>query len=280
MILSAHDLRHSYEGEIASLNGLSLKIERAKKLAILGANGAGKTTLLLHLNGSLKPNSGEIRLDGEKVGYDRAGLIAWRRRVGMVLQDPDDQLFAPSVLADVAFGPLNLGMSDEEARERAISTLAELRIAELAPRPPHLLSLGQKKRVAIAGIVAMRPDVLLLDEPAAGLDAHGTAHLLAVLDRLVEDGATIVFSTHDTELALAWADEAAIFGHGVVLRHGTPVDLLSDRELLRQARLKMPWPIEIGLAIDPIAPPPRRRAEVLELLKRNSPEKPGEHRNP
>jgi cobalt/nickel transport system ATP-binding protein len=268
------DLRHAYEGEIASLKGLSLEVGRAKKLAILGANGAGKTTLLLHLNGTLKPISGEIRLDGVPVSHNRAGLIAWRRRVGMVMQDPDDQLFAPSVLADVAFGPLNLGLSDEEARERALSTLAELRISDLATRPPHLLSLGQKKRVAIAGIVAMRPDVLLLDEPAAGLDAHGTAHLLAVLDRLVDDGATIVFSTHDSELALAFADEAAIFSEGIVLRHGAPVDLLADRELLRQARLKMPWPIELGLRARELglceadAPLPRKRGEALAILDR------------
>lgn len=167
-LLEAYGLTYDYPGGVQALSGLDLSVERGRRLAILGPNGAGKTTLLLHLNGTLRPTSGRVLLDGVVAGYCRADLTVWRRRVGLVLQDADDQLFAASVAEDVSFGPLNLGLSDEEARQRVDEALAALRIADLADRPTHMLSFGQKKRAAIAGAVAMRPEILLLDEPTAG----------------------------------------------------------------------------------------------------------------
>ena len=143
-ILQAEALSYAFPGGIPALSELSLTIERGRRLAILGPNGAGKTTLLLHLNGTLRPDSGRVLLDGEPVGYSRAGLTAWRRRVGLVLQDPDDQLFAASVFEDVSFGPLNIGLGETQARERVNETLAELRIADLADRATHMLPGGRR----------------------------------------------------------------------------------------------------------------------------------------
>lgn len=272
VILEARGLTYAYPGGVAALSGLDLAVRRGRRLAILGPNGAGKTTLLMHLNGTLRPGAGEVRLDGATQRYDRACLAAWRRRVGLVLQEPDDQLFAPSVAEDVSFGPLNLGLSDDQARARVAEALDALRIADLAERPTHMLSFGQKKRVAIAGAVAMRPDVLLLDEPTAGLDQFGAVHLLAALDKLRAGGATLAFTTHDVDLAWAWADGVALFVGGRVIRQGPPEDVLADAEALAQARLKPPLLLELGLkarargwlAAD--APMPRTRAEALALM--------------
>jgi cobalt/nickel transport system ATP-binding protein len=273
-LLQAISLHHHYPGGVPALKGLDLSITQGRKLAILGANGAGKTTLLLHLNGSLKPSSGEIRLDGQPVAYSRAALAAWRRRVGLVLQEADDQLFAASVGEDVSFGPLNLGLSEEEAAGRVAEALESLRITDLAERPTHMLSFGQKKRAAIAGALAMRPEVLLLDEPSAGLDQHSTTHLLAVLGKLSEGGTTLVFTTHDVDLAFAFADEVALFDQGKVLAQGDALAILSDEALLKTARLKPPFVLELGLQarwiglIGEEEALPRTRAEALELLGR------------
>jgi cobalt/nickel transport system ATP-binding protein len=273
-LLQAISLHHHYPGGVPALKGLDLAITQGRKLAILGANGAGKTTLLLHLNGSLKPSAGEIRLDGQPVAYSRAALAAWRRRVGLVLQEADDQLFAASVGEDVSFGPLNLGLSEEQAAERVAEALESLRISDLAERPTHMLSFGQKKRAAIAGALAMRPEVLLLDEPSAGLDQHSTTHLLAVLSKLSDAGTTLVFTTHDVDLAFAFADEVALFDQGKVLAQGDALAILSDEALLKTARLKPPFVLELGLQAKRMGligegeALPRTRAEALELLGR------------
>ena len=273
-ILEAKDLAYAYAGGVAALAGLDLAVARGRRLAILGPNGAGKTTLLLHLNGTLRPAAGEVRHDGKPVSYCRAGLAALRRRVGLVLQDPDDQLFAPTVAEDVSFGPLNLGLSEDEARDRVDAALAALEISDLAQRPTHMLSFGQKKRAAIAGAVAMGPEVLLLDEPAAGLDGHGTAALLATLERLSAAGTTLVFTTHDVDLAWSWSDAVALFAAGRLLRQGPPHEVLADRTALDACGLRPPFLLELGeaaraaglLAAD--APLPRDRAEALALIRR------------
>jgi cobalt/nickel transport system ATP-binding protein len=164
-LMEISGLAYFYPGGVAGLDGLDLRIARGRKLAVLGPNGAGKTTLLLHLNGSLRPASGQIRLDGGTMSYGRQALNDWRRRVGLVLQDADDQLFAASVAEDVSFGPLNLGLTEGETRQRVTEALAALNMSHLAQRSTHMLSFGQKKRAAIAGAIAMRPEILMLDEP-------------------------------------------------------------------------------------------------------------------
>ena len=270
-LLSIHGLEYAYPGGIVALRGLDLSIERGQKLAILGPNGSGKTTLLLHLNGTCKPTRGEIRLDGQPAGYDHRALNQWRRRVGLVLQEPDDQLFAATVGQDVSFGPLNLGLSAAETAERVNEALAALRVSHLAERATHALSFGQKKRVAIAGVLAMRPEILVLDEPTAGLDPHGVNHLLGALQQLHEAGTTLVFSTHDVELAYAWADRVALFHDGAVLCQGETTAVLGNREVLHQARLRPPLLLEVAEALgagqNQYCPPPRSREAVLGLLR-------------
>lgn len=273
-LLEARGLRYDYPGGVEGLCGADLTVRQGRRLAILGANGSGKTTLLLHLNGTLRPSAGEVRLDGRVLGWSRSELNAWRRRVGLVLQEADDQLFAASVGEDVSFGVLNLGLPEAEVRARVAETLAGLRIPELADRPPHLLSFGQKKRVAIAGAVAMRPEILLLDEPTAGLDHHGVVHLLAVLDRLAAAGTTLVLTLHDVDLAYALADEVALVGHGRVLAQGPARAVLGDRAVMASARLPVPFVLDLGLALREAGllaestALPRRREELLGLLRR------------
>lgn len=273
-ILQAEALSYVFPGAIAALSGLSLTVRRGRRLAILGPNGAGKTTLLLHLNGTLRPTSGRVLLDGEPVGYSRASLTVWRRRVGLVLQDADDQLFAASVFEDVSFGPLNLGLDAPQARERVNEALAALRIAELADRATHMLSGGQKKRVAIAGAVAMRPDVPLLDEPTAGLDHDACGHLLSVLSELSAGGTTLVFTTHDVDLAYTLADEVALFSGGTVIAHGPAETVLADGKALAEAHLRPPLLLELGLKARVFGwlasgePLPREPQDMLALMDR------------
>ncbi len=266
-ILTARGLEYRYPGDIAALTGADLEVRRGRRLALLGANGCGKTTLLLHLNGTLKPTRGEVRLDGRPVGYGRRALTEWRGRVGLVMQEPDDQLFSSTVYQDCSFGPLNQGLPEAVVHERVCGALERLRIAHLADRPTHALSFGQKKRATIAGVLAMEPQVLILDEPTAGLDPHGVAHLLGALERLRQGGTTLVFSTHDVDLAWAWADEVAILGDGRVLCQGEALAVLDDAERLHAAHLKTPAVLAMARALGVAGPPPRTQAGLIARLQ-------------
>ncbi|MCP3816845.1 ATP-binding cassette domain-containing protein [Streptomyces sp. A3M-1-3] len=231
---------YAYQDGPDVLSGVNFGIRQGRSLALLGRNGSGKTTLLRLLSGGLRCGSGELRLDCEPVAYDRAGLTRLRTTVQLVVQDPDDQLFAASVGQDVSFGPMNLGLPEAEVRDRVAESLEALDIVALRDRPTHLLSYGQRKRAAIAGAVAMRPRVLILDEPTAGLDPHGQERLLEVLGRLRDLGTTVVMATHDVDLALRWADDAAVLAPDG-LRTGPIGELLADQGLLDAARLRRPW---------------------------------------
>ncbi|ORT55910.1 ATP-binding cassette domain-containing protein [Streptomyces sp. CB03238] len=235
---------YAYEDGPAVLRGVDFTVPEGRSIALLGRNGSGKTTMLRLLSGGLRCASGQLRLEGRDVSYDRAGLTRLRTTVQLVVQDPDDQLFAASVGQDVSFGPMNLGLTEAEVRERVREALEALDITALEDRPTHLLSYGQRKRAAIAGAVAMRPRVLILDEPTAGLDPHGQERLLAVLDRLRASGTTVVMATHDVDLALRWADDAAVLTPDG-LRTGPVAELLADGALLDAARLRRPW----GMAV-------------------------------
>ncbi|WP_175410327.1 ATP-binding cassette domain-containing protein [Streptomyces sp. TRM64462] len=230
----------AYEDGPPVLSGVDFAVPEGRSLALLGRNGSGKTTLLRLLSGGLRCASGRLRVAGEDVAYDRKGLTRLRTTVQLVVQDPDDQLFAASVGQDVSFGPMNLGLPDDEVRARVREALAALDITSLEDRPTHLLSYGQRKRAAIAGAVAMRPRVLILDEPTAGLDPHGQERLLEVLDGLRTSGTTVVMATHDVDLALRWADDAAVLTPDG-LRTGPVAELLADADLLDAARLRRPW---------------------------------------
>ena len=275
-MLEISDVDYSYPGGVQALSAVNLRVNPGEKLAILGPNGAGKTTLLMLMNGTIRPGRGEIRLDQEPIGYGKAGLRALRRKVGMVLQDPDDQLFAATVFEDVSFGPLNIGLSKTEAADRVHATLAALQIGDLAERPTHMLSFGQRKRVAIAGIVAMEPKILLLDEPTAGLDPLGVVHLLAALRQVSRKGTTIVLTTHDMDTAFAWADRIAIFGDRRVACVGTPEAVFEDAQMLKRLHMRRPiiWEMAHLLRqrgiIDPTPPMPRTRRELLAALSPQS----------
>ncbi|MGW7302654.1 ATP-binding cassette domain-containing protein [Streptomyces sp. NPDC054829] len=231
---------YAYEEGPTVLDGLDFAVREGRSLALLGRNGSGKTTLMRLLSGGLRPREGRLTVEGRPVSYDRKGLTRLRTTVQLVVQDPDDQLFAASVGQDVSFGPLNLGLSDAEVRTRVEEALAALDITALAERPTHLLSYGQRKRTAIAGAVAMRPRVLILDEPTAGLDPDGQERLLATLDRLRAGGTTVVMATHDVDLALRWADDAALLTPGGV-RTGPAPAMLARTDLLARAGLRLPW---------------------------------------
>lgn len=272
-VLAAEGLTYSYDGGLAALDGLDLVISPGRRLALVGANGAGKTTLLLHLNGTLRPRSGSMWVKGRRAGYGRRDLTAWRQVVGLVFQNPEDQLFAGTVSQDISFGPMNLGIPVADIRERVEDALESLDIVALRDRPTHMLSFGQKKRVAIAGAVAMRPEVLIIDEPLSGLDPSGAEHLLAVLARLARSGTTLVLATHDMSLAYAWADEVAVMRDGIIAAHGDPSTVMSDVALLHASGLRVPWVLEVDRqlrsvgVVDPGKPPLRSRGELIAALE-------------
>ncbi|MGW6539903.1 energy-coupling factor ABC transporter ATP-binding protein [Streptomyces sp. NPDC055051] len=260
----------AYEDGPAVLSDVAFAVTEGRAVALLGRNGGGKTTLLRLLSGGLRCGEGALLLDGTEVAYDRRGLTRLRTSVQLVVQDPDDQLFAASVAQDVSFGPMNLGLPEEEVRLRVAEALAALDITALADRPTHLLSYGQRKRAAIAGAVAMRPRVLIMDEPTAGLDPHGQERLLETLERLRAAGTTVVMATHDVDLALRWADEAAVLSPAG-LRTGPAAELLADEALLDAARLRRPWAVPVERLLRergllPVGVPGPRTAEDLDAL--------------
>jgi cobalt/nickel transport system ATP-binding protein len=271
-VIAADGVTFAYPDGTVALRNLTVCVPRGQRVAILGANGSGKSTLFLTLNGILKPASGGVLLGGEPVRYDRKGLNDLRRRVGLVFQDPDSQLFAASVRQDISFGPINLGLSEDEVRARVDTAVRDTQIEDLVERPTHLLSYGQKKRVAIAGVLAMDPELIVADEPTAGLDPEATARLLDLLNRLHAGGRTIVISTHDVELALAWADTVLVLRKGELLAHGTPERVFSNVDLLRSARLLPPIVLETFERLHDAgflpedAPPPRTAAELADLI--------------
>lgn len=266
-VLEARGLCFSYETGRPVLDGADLALHAGRRVAVLGPNGGGKTTLFRLLAGALAPGAGQVLLDGEPVRRTRRGLTALRTQVQLVLQDPDDQLFSASVGQDVSFGPVNMGLPADDVRARVDAALAALGITGLADRPTHMLSFGQKKRVAIAGAVAMAPRLLVLDEPTAGLDPAGVEELLDTLAGLHATGTTPVLSTHDVDLAHRFADEVAVVVDGRVVTGETSA-VLGDTALLRAARLGPAWAPAVHrlLAAAGSDARPRTAAELHGLL--------------
>ena len=273
--IEARELCYAYEDGVPALDHVSLKAERGRITGVLGANGAGKSTLFLNLNGVLTPQSGEVLLDGVPVRRDRKGLLELRRRVGIVFQDPDDQLFSADVYRDVSFGAVNLGLPEGEVRRRVEDALARTGISHLRDRPTHALSFGQKKRAAIAGVLVMEPEVLILDEPTAGLDPGGVSSLLELIGELRDAGMAVLLATHDMDLVPLCCDDACLLGGGRVLASGTPEELFQNPALLRENHLRLPRIAHLmdilrdrdGLDADPAATIGAARREILRLLK-------------
>lgn len=219
-LIEVVNLRFRYEDGTAALDGVNFRLFASETVALLGPNGSGKTTFLLHLNGLLQ-GEGEVRVCGLKV--EKKNLAAIRRRVGLLFQDPDEQLFMPSVLEDVAFGPLSAGVPPEEALRRARQALAQVGMAEACDRAPYHLSAGEKRRVALAGVLVAEPEVLILDEPTTYLDPPGQRDLVALLRRLPQ---AKIIATHDANLARALATRAVFFKRGRIVSDGPVQELI------------------------------------------------------
>jgi len=232
--VEVEDLHYTYPDGTVALRGVCLRVGQGERLGLLGPNGAGKSTLILHLNGLLQ-GEGEVRIGEERV--EARTLRSIRRRVGLVFQNPDDQLFMPRVFDDVAFGPLNAGHEEAEVRQRVGRALAQVGMSGSEERPPHHLSLGQKKRVAIATVLVLDCEVLVLDEPAAGLDPRGRRGMINLLRRLP---LTQIIATHDLDFALELCPRVAVMDEGRVVTEGPAAEVLGDHALLEAHGLEVP----------------------------------------
>ena len=275
-VIEAQDVSFTYEGnEEKALEGLDLKIRRGSRVAFMGGNGSGKSTFFLCLNGIRKPDSGRICIDGKPIEYTRKGLLDVRGKVGIVFQEPDNQLFSASVYEEISFGILNLGADEETARREVDQVIGELEITPFKDRPAHALSGGQKKQVAIADILVMHPEVMILDEPAAALDPAHTRKVHQIVDRLTGKGITVLMATHDIDYAYRWADEIVLMHEGRVLRQGTPEAVCADRAALREAELEPPSVLRLweclqdkGM-ISRTDRHPRSTDELIRMLERD-----------
>ena len=271
-ILELRKVSYRYPDGSRGLDDCSISFQRGRRTAPLGLNGGGKTTLFLQCNGVLRPQSGQVLLEGSPLDYGRKGLRRLRSRVGVVFQNPDAQLFSASVREDVSFGPLNLGLATEVVRDRVERSLTAVGMAGHADRPVHAMSYGQKKRVCIAGVLAMGPELLILDEPMAGLDAAMQAELTVVLQRLHDSGMTIIIATHDIDFAYQWADRVSVLETGRCAANWPASELPWVLERLESFGIGIPRVAQLhrslmaaGLASDDTLPP-RSHQQLLDQL--------------
>lgn len=240
-IIEARDIVYKYkENKKPSMNHVSIGIKRGVKTILLGANGAGKSTLFYHFNGVFKPDSGKVLYNGSLISYRKKGLKALRSDVAVVLQNPDDQIFCATVEEDIAFGPKNLGLSEEEVCKRVDEALFQTGMIQIRKKGTLKLSYGQRKRLAFAGAIAMKPKVLIMDEPTAGLDPQMSHELMELADQLHHTGTTVVISTHDVDLAYAWADEIHVLRKGVMIYSGVSEEFYSDSIQVSMSGLMLP----------------------------------------
>lgn len=239
-IIKAQNLSFNYPDGTKALKNIYFKIKKGERCVFIGSNGAGKSTLFLNLNGILIPTSGSLTIGGIPVRNQKEDLQKIREKLGLVFQNPDNQLFAPTVLEDVAFGPMNMGLSMKEIDRRVEEALKRVGMEGSEEKPPHHLSGGQKKRVAIAGVLAMKPNIVALDEPTSGLDPQGSVDILRLLLDLNRDGMTIIITTHNVDLIPLFTDRVYVMHHGVIEAEGTPEEIFSKRDLVKKAHLRTP----------------------------------------
>ena len=237
--LEVKGLAYAYPDGNQALYGVNLTIAPSERVALLGPNGAGKTTLVMHLNGILTAGLGSVQVGGMVVNTDdKDSVREIRRRVGIVFQDPDDQLFMPTVREDVAFGPINMGFTGKELEDRVMEALELVGMSEFADRPPHHLSFGQRRRVAVATVLAMKPEILVLDEPSSNLDPASRRELADILRGL---DITLLMVTHDLPYALELCQRSVILSHGTIVADGTTLEILCNDELMAENRLELPF---------------------------------------
>ncbi len=246
MLLEFEQIGYTYAGSSQpALQGLTLRIPQGKRCALIGQNGCGKTTLFLLANGLYKPQQGVVRWQGEPLKYDRASLMALRQQVGLVFQDPEQQLVASTVEEDISYGLCNLGLPEAEIAQRVGEAIAAFGLTDLVNRPVHHLSLGQKKRVSLADVMVLQPELLLLDEPTAYLDRLHTRDLMVKLKQIWATGTTILMATHDLDLVYGWADWVFVVDRGQLVLEGSPQDVFAHRALLEKLHLGVPQVFEV-----------------------------------
>lgn len=243
--LSTENLSFTYPDGTQALKNINIEIEKGEKVAIIGPNGAGKSTLFSHFNGLTEPTLGCVKIEGKPISFEKDELLKVRQKVGIVFQDPNDQLFAPTVKEDIAFGPMNLGLSYDEVEKRVEDALKMVGMENYEDKTPHHLSGGQQKRIAIAGIIAMKPELMILDEPTAGLDPDGVEKVLNIMNQLNEEGMTLIISSHDIDMISKYADKIFVLYNGEIIESGNKNKIFSDMELLKKAHLRTPITTEI-----------------------------------
>jgi cobalt/nickel transport system ATP-binding protein len=270
-LLEFRDIYYSYPmAATPTLEGLSFRLPRHKKTALIGQNGCGKSTMFLIADGLCQPDRGVVTLDHIPLTFDRASLNRWRQRVGLVFQDPEQQLVAPTVAADISYGLCNQGLPDAEVAVKVTKTLADFNLENLAMSPLQHLSLGQKKRVSIAGVMALQPELLLLDEPTAYLDPVQTRNLLTELDAIAKLGTTLLIATHDLDFVYQWADWILVMEQGRLIAEGETLAVFQQLQSMPTFELGMPilWQMWSQLADKmPDLPAPRSIDEFTTYLK-------------
>ncbi len=262
-LLEFEDIYYTYPGTTQpAIDLLTLRIPQGKRCAVIGQNGCGKTTLFLLANGLYKPQQGSIRYGGKRLKYDRKSLIDLRQRVGLVFQNPEQQLIASTVEEDISYGLCNLGLSEALIAQRVQQVLKQFELTSLATKPVHQLSLGQKKRVSLAGVMVLQPTLLLLDEPTAYLDPLHTRQLAQTLATIHGEGTTILMATHDLEWVYRWADWVFVMDRGKLILEGTPKDIFALQELLERIKLGVPLGFQISSLLDEVS-----QSTTIEQLK-------------
>ena len=272
-IIEAKNLTHIYQRKIKALDDINFTAKPGERIAIIGANGAGKSTFFKHFNGILKPTSGEVLINGESIS--KKNILEVRKTVGVVFQDPDDQIFAPTVIQDVAFGPTNLGLSEDVIEDRVRKSLEVVQLAGFEGRAPHHMSTGEKKKVAIAGTLAMEPQALVLDEPTAGLDPGGSLRLIKLINDMNKQlGITTIVATHEVDIVPLLADRVCIMSGGKIIADGPPDEIFSTSEMIKKTHLRMPIVARLtemlkneGMPIDVRYTIEDARDEILKVLK-------------
>ncbi len=243
LILKIEDLHYTYGNGKPALEGVSVDIYEGEKIAVIGSNGSGKSTFFLNIDGVLTPEQGKIFY--RDMIINKKNLNELRKNTGIVFQDADNQIIASTVKAEVGFGPMNLKLPKEEVLKRVDEALEYMNISHLKDRPPHYLSGGEKKRVSIADIIAMKSEIVIFDEPTAALDPLNAMMLEEVLLKLGDNGRTMLISTHDVDFTYRWAERVLVFSEGKIIADGAPLDIFQNIEILNEANLKQPTLLEV-----------------------------------
>lgn len=261
-LLEVNNLEYKYSDGTQALRGIDMAIEKGKKIAVIGSNGTGKTTLFLHLNGIYKPSSGSIFFNGKRIKYNKKELAKLRSNVGIVFQDPNNQLFSASVYQEISFGPLNMGLSTNETKLRVEKTMKNLNIEKLRDKPTHFLSGGEKKKVAIASVLSMDPEVVIFDEPFASLDPQSTLDIMDIFNSINDEGKTIIISTHDVNSIYSWADYVYVMDNGKIIKSGEAQEIFNNDLLIKKTSLEKPWVLEVFQEIIKVRPELKRKNAI------------------